>query len=588
LLSRREPGGGWRGRLSDSPLATAVAVVTLAVIDRERHAAAIGRGVDWLASVQHGDGGWGDADRDPANLSATVLAWAACGFDPDGGTIPASRAAEWLLNHAGGVAPEQLVNAVLARYGDDRTFSAPILTLLAIAGKLGPAPGCWEAIPQLPFELAALPRWTFRLARLEVVSYALPALIAVGLARHRARPADCFCKKLIRNGLSTGLLQKLAVIQPASGGFLEATPLTGFVALSLAAAGHGGHPVVSRAVDFLLSQQRPAGSWPVDADLSQWCTTLALKALAGEGGTAVGVPDGAVCEIRNWLLGNQMKKRHPYTGAASGGWAWTDRPGGVPDVDDTAGVLLALRRLSASSGAQPEWCIQAGIRWLLAVQNADGGWPTFCRGWGRLPFDRSCADLTAHALRALHAWRGDLPPRMRRRADRAIDRGMAYLRTSQRADGAWLPLWFGNPAAPDQANPVYGTVQVLVVLQETGLDPEMRRRGAAWLRQAQAPDGGWGGARDVVPSVEETALAVHALAGEGDVDAVRRGYVWLKQATEEFSRFPAAPIGLYFASLWYDEELYPLIFTVAALGRVAACVPWRRLELAEVARPDPA
>src|SRR5262249_58268730 len=46
----------------------------------------------------------------------------------------------------------------------------------------------------------------------------------------------------------------------------------------------------------------------------------------------------------------------------------------------------------------------AGLRWLGELQNRDGGWPTFCRGWGKLPFDRSGSDLTAHALRALRAW----------------------------------------------------------------------------------------------------------------------------------------------------------------------------------------
>ena len=30
---------------------------------------------------------------------------------------------------------------------------------------------------------------------------------------------------------------------------------------------------------------------------------------------------------------------------------------------------------------------------------------------------------------------------------------------------------------------------------------------------------------------------------------------------------PAAPIGLYFAHLWYYEELYPLIFTTGAFGK---------------------
>ena len=35
-------------------------------------------------------------------------------------------------------------------------------------------------------------------------------------------------------------------------------------------------------------------------------------------------------------------------------------------------------------------------------------------------------------------------------------------------------------------------------------------------------------------------------------------------------RFPAAPIGLYFARLWYHERLYPLIATVSALRVLCA------------------
>ena len=52
-----------------------------------------------------------------------------------------------------------------------------------------------------------------------------------------------------------------------------------------------------------------------------------------------------------------------------------------------------------------EAAVDRGVKWLLDLQNRDGGWPTFCRGWGKLPFDRSGADLTAHALRAIEAAR---------------------------------------------------------------------------------------------------------------------------------------------------------------------------------------
>ena len=64
-----------------------------------------------------------------------------------------------------------------------------------------------------------------------------------------------------------------------------------------------------------------------------------------------------------------------------------------------AGALLALRALGDADGASRRAAL-SGARWLRSLQNRDGGIPTFCRGWGQLPFDQSTSDLTAHALRA--------------------------------------------------------------------------------------------------------------------------------------------------------------------------------------------
>src|SRR2546427_1920047 len=58
---------------------------------------------------------------------------------------------------------------------------------------------------------------------------------------------------------------------------------------------------------------------------------------------------------------------------------------------------------------------RSGIRWLRDVQNQDGGIPTFCRGWGALPFDRSSADITAHVVRAWSGWFDELPRELQRR-----------------------------------------------------------------------------------------------------------------------------------------------------------------------------
>ena len=133
-------------------------------------------------------------------------------------------------------------------------------------------------------------------------------------------------------------------------------------------------------------------------------------------------------------------------------------------------------------------------------------------------------------------------------------------------------------------NLTYGTAKVLPALDalaDAGIDGAagMADRAARWLAAAQRPDGGWSGCvgstdgadGDPRPSIEETAQAVAALAAHAgrdraaDLVPVRRGLAWLRTATGDGCHFPAAPIGLYFARLWYSEALYPLIFTVAAI-----------------------
>src|SRR5262249_32485712 len=141
-------------------------------------------------------------------------------------------------------------------------------------------------------------------------------------------------------------------------------------------------------------------------------------------------------ELLNWLLAQQGKERHPYTGAEPGGWGWSHLPGSVPDCDDTPGALLAVGVLrfvmteyevSYSSLPWPK----AGVDWVLGLQNRDGGFPTFCRGWGTLPFDRSGADLTAHVLRVIglgYHWADETRPYGQKATPRALD----YLRRQQR------------------------------------------------------------------------------------------------------------------------------------------------------------
>jgi squalene-hopene/tetraprenyl-beta-curcumene cyclase len=277
------------------------------------------------------------------------------------------------------------------------------------------------------------------------------------------------------------------------------------------------------------------------------------------------------------LLAQQLRQEHPFTNTSPGGWAWTNLSGGVPDADDTAGALAAIWNV-AKSDPRVRASAAAGVRWLLAVQNRDGGIPTFCRGWGALPFDRSAPDLTAHTLQAWSMWHPAVAPDLQQRISEAARHAIAYLANCQSADGSWSSLWFGNQDADDGANFTYGTssavTALLCELARGSSDAERCvRRGVGWLMNAQNSDGGWGGAAAGTPSsIEETGVALHALAlravrdtSSDLADAISRGARWIIAATDEGRRTLASPIGLYFARLWYFEEMYPLIFGLRGL-----------------------
>jgi squalene-hopene/tetraprenyl-beta-curcumene cyclase len=145
LLSQRNSLKHWTGELSTSALATATAVMALrmmalrkqdpdapieTLVDRPLPPitsrpvrSLIERGVEWLAAHQNADGGWGDTIKSVSNISTAMLVRAVLQpSDLRAKYVEVVEAADRYIERAGGI------DAVIRRYGKDKTFSIPILT----------------------------------------------------------------------------------------------------------------------------------------------------------------------------------------------------------------------------------------------------------------------------------------------------------------------------------------------------------------------------------------------------------------------------------------------------------------------------
>lgn len=265
LLSWRKPEGHWEGELSSSALSTAVAVSALVLTGSvKRNLMALG--LDWLVKHQNADGGWGDTTISYSNISTTILCVSALKLagEKEAHQDGLNRGVEWIKSRHG-FSSTEISSALAARYGNDKTFSVPILTNAALAGLVE-----WDDVPSLPFELSCLPQGLYRFVGLPVVSYALPALISMGICIHRNNVRAFGPIRFFRTLLERPSLRVLKSIQPSNGGFLEATPLTAFVCMSLAGAGYADHEVIKKGISFLETSVREDGSWPIDTNLATW------------------------------------------------------------------------------------------------------------------------------------------------------------------------------------------------------------------------------------------------------------------------------------------------------------------------------
>jgi squalene-hopene/tetraprenyl-beta-curcumene cyclase len=224
-----------------------------------------------------------------------------------------------------------------------------------------------------------------------------------------------------------------------------------------------------------------------------WDTAIVTMALA-ESGLPTNHP--ALERAATWLLDREIRFRGDWyaknpTNVEPSGWVFEFNNKWNPDVDDTAMVLLALRKVPTHDPARRDAAFARGLNWMLTFQCKDGGWASFDKDCTKsilekVPFadhnamlDPECADITARILELLgyEGCRLDHPQ---------VQKALAFIRDHQEPDGSWYGRW--------GVNYIYGTWQVLRGLRALNLSMKQDwiLRGRDWLESVQHEDGGWG------------------------------------------------------------------------------------------------
>ena len=369
-----------------------------------------------------------------------------------------------------------------------------------------------------------------------------------------------------------------------------------------------------RQLDDLVIEDKSTGTARVQPCKSPvWDTSITLRALRA-GGLKSDNP--AIQRAVQWLLDRQITKPGDWSEtveAEPGGWCFEYNNDFYPDSDDTAMVLMALGEQfldnRTGSGALPPElrlvsestvdglddaldqvtivdrtakAVDRGLKWMLAMQNDDGGWGAFDRNNNRrflchVPFadhnamiDPSTPDLTGRVIEAL----GKLGVGL---GHPAVDRAVKYLRSTQEPDGSWFGRW--------GVNYVYGTWQAITGLTGVGVDVDDPAvvSAANWLLAHQQPCGGWGESPDTYEdprlrgqgpvTASQTAWAVMGLlaAGLERHPAVARGVQFLLDTQQSDGTWDEPEFtGTGFPQVFYLRyHYYPIYFPLMALSRWA-------------------
>lgn len=607
LLSLQYRQGYWKGELETNVSIEAedIFLRTYLGVSTKKDNEATAR---WIRKQQRSDGTWANYYGGPGELSTTIEAYVALKIVGDTLDEPhMQKASAWIFEQGGLENARVFTQIWLALFGlwkwdDLPTLPVEIMLLPSFMPLSIYDFGCWarQTVVALSMVSAYRPIKPISIDIEEIRTYKMPEHPPVGIKNWAERFSllDLWLRRLekhMRKPLWRKTVREYALRkaerwvirrQEADGGWGGIQPPWVYSILALRLRGYSlNHPIISKAFEGLEGftihegdlRRMEACQSPV------WDTALSVIAL-----NDAGVPRNhpQLQSAASWLLSQEVTTRGDWSvrraDTAPGGWAFEFENDNYPDVDDTAEVILALRRVDLATEEEQkllENAVRRGIAWSHGLCSEEGAWGAFDADNQKdilyqLPFcdfgaviDPPSADVTAHMIEMLsHEKTADAS---------SIQRGVNWLLDNQEEDGSFYGRW--------GVNYIYGTGAAIPALIESGISPkeEPIKRAVAYLKSKQNEDGGWGedirsydnkslsGQGESTPSQTAWALIGLISAGEHYSESAKRGLLYLTK-----TQLPSGTWDeLYYTGtgfpgdFYINYHLYRLLFPICALGR---------------------